>query len=666
MERDLPSSRPRPGRYGDYPPVIDLSSQLSHTQARKTYSTSLHNIPSVLNQLGTFSDASKVTPRKNCSFMRRLSIDVRTQIYSYLLVNPILSTPEAISKDTDFGANQKYELHTTILGTSKEVYEETSAVLYGLNKFYMVATKSTRMFRFTLADFIGGSALTRYWRENGDIFNIAPESRLNLCKVRQWRVEISCYGSPVQGMIEIPLVSIENTLEYGVTQHLPSHPRTSIPPPSGRRRRENMSMEMVSVLRPSLEYSIVPFCHLISLCEEPPQALEIIIRPQAPGEVPLISEYLGLVPTEAEKLRLIKPLEMLRGVGSLEFTHGESSNRANIAMELSSEERVMESRFKQLVTAKEEDCPVEYPSNIYTKLLSYAQAFERYKPFKQRMAANWLDQNSYRSPPNPYKTKYPNPMPFSNPFGPHDDSYKSYPVNRYVSQAASAVRRYDIEDLKEARKNAIELLEPQYTCIVSEFKKFREFIDAESKRYGIWDGIVRLQHEIDRYRRAMAYAKDTADIDMLIRDQNQRLDKRIGSIDFAEALVVLEEYAEAFEQDIPHETRKQLARIRFEYQGDYEMMEREVAIRKLQEMVVNIPESMNDAAVKFKELYMIAANDMQKQYLEIREARKQLFEDDVIGDVWECPIDLQMEMEDKEINWTVPRDDPSVRTIGNS
>ncbi|ESZ94286.1 hypothetical protein SBOR_5354 [Sclerotinia borealis F-4128] len=659
----VPSSQPRPGRYGPPPTAIDPSSQTPQIQVARNYSPA------------TFPSTSKVyaTPHDECLFIQRLSTDVRTQIYSYLLLNPILSTLAAVSPNTDFGVQQKYELHPAILGTCKELYEEASGVLYGLNTFYMVAMKSSRMFRFTLADFMGGSALTRYWRENPDVFKLAPESALYLCKVRQWRVEISCYGLPAQADIELPVISIRNPIEYGVTRHLPIDPRSGIPAPSGRRRyrnhyllrlasqeaRDHIRDDMVSYLRPSLEYSIVPFCHLMSLCAEPPHALEIIIRPKAAGEVPLRSEYLGVVPTEIEQLRLIRPLEMLRGVQDLKFTHSESADQDDVPTEVSNQQLAWESALNLLATTKKEAWQVECPSKLYTNLLSYAQTFERYEPFKQRMAANWLYQNSYMSTPNPYKAKSPNPIQFSNPFGPHNDNYKSHPVNQHLSSAAAAVRRHDVKALKEARKNLLEYLEPQYKRIIRKSKKFREFVDLQCKRYGIWDSVAKLEHEMDRYAEAMESITNPMDRQTLIGDQNMRLGRRIRSIDFAEALVVLEEYAESFVRDIPHETRKQIARIRFEYQGHYDIMEREVAIRKLQKMVVDISGDLDYAILRFKEIYKIAANDMQKQYLEIRKARNGLFRDDVMGEVWECPIDLRMEtgMEDQEIDWTAPRDD---------
>ncbi|TGO70545.1 hypothetical protein BELL_0708g00010 [Botrytis elliptica] len=665
------------------PSVIDLLTQLSTPQPPKYNSTATSNTSSILNQLSSLSSVNKIIPNNSCPFISRLSTDVRTQIYSYLLLNPILSKAECISPETDFGMNQKYELEPSILRTCKEVYGEASTVLYGLNTFYLVAMKSTRMFRFTLADFISGSALTRYWRENADIFKVAPESTLYLCKVRQWRVEVSWYGSPGQSAISLPVVSMKTHEEYKFTRSLPIDPRTGLPPVSGRRRTRNQyllrlgtqeatssTMEnTLSFLRPLLEYSLVPFCHLVALCEVPPHTLEIIIRAKKEGEAPIRSEYLGVVPTEAEKLRLVRPLEILRGVGSLVFTYGEKSSgndvpsgenstedttpanedanpntsQNNTPPEISTYQLIQHSAIIHLATSKAQTLAVESPANIYNNLLSYAQAFERYELFKQHMATNWLFQNAHRETSNPYKTKTPNPIQVSNPFGPQD-TYRSHPVNRHLSIAAAAVRRHDIVALRNNRKAVIEYLEPQYTRIFAHVKKFREYTEKQNKKFGIWKGVSILEEKMLERARG-----DSA----LNRSSKSHPEKRTKSIDFSEALVVLEEYAESFTRDIPLETRRQIALIRYEYYGHYEVMEREVAIRKLQEMVVEMPQPFEEAAVEFRRLYVLAANDMQRQFLEIRRARRRLIEDDSVRGKREFPVDFSMGLEDGEIDWCV-------------
>ncbi|KAF5877212.1 uncharacterized protein Bfra_001577 [Botrytis fragariae] len=617
MTPDLSLVQAQPA-HANTSPVTDLLNRLSAPQPPRKNTTATSNIPSILNRLSNLSSVNKTIPNNSCPFISRLSTDVRTQIYSYLLLNPILSKAGCISAETDFGVQQKYELEPSILRTCKEVYGEASTVLYGLNTFYLVAMKSTRMFRLTLADFISGSAPTRYWRENADIFKVAPESTLYL-------------------------FSMKTHEEYKFTRTLPIDPRTSLPPVSGQRRTRNQyllrlgmqearssTMEnTLSFLRPLLEYSLVPFCHLVTLCEVPPHTLEMIVRAKKEGDAPIRSEYLGIVPTEAEKLRLVRPLEMLRGVGSLVFPYGEKSNGNDIPSdenpnedttpadedanpnttlnntppENSTYQLIQHSGIIGLVTSTAQNLAVESPSNTYNSLLSYAQAFERYEPFKQHMATNWLYQNSYQSTPNPYKAKTPNPIQFSNPFGPQNNNYKSHPINRHLSNTAAAVRRRDTVALRNNRKAVIEYLEPQYTRILEQVQKLREYTEKQNKNFGIWKGVSILEKQILDSQRGEGSSA-------LNWPSDFPPENRTKSIDFSEALGVLAEYAASFTRDVPLETRRQIALIRCEYHGHYEIMEREVAVRKLQDMVVEMPQPFEDAAVKFKKLYMLAANDM--------------------------------------------------------
>ncbi|KAF7862575.1 hypothetical protein EAF04_007448 [Stromatinia cepivora] len=209
QQQDPPTHQPQQ-TYTKHPSPINLPIQIPAPQPPKNNSPTTHNILSIPHQQALFPSSSTTTPHTNCPFIRHLSADIRVQIYSHLLLNPLLSSPKAISTETDFGRSKKYNLHPSILRVCKEIHEEASSVLYSLNIFYMVGMKSTRMDRFTLADFIGGSPLTRYWRDNAEIFSIAPEARLYLCKVRRWRVEVSWYGSPEQSTVELPIVSIRN------------------------------------------------------------------------------------------------------------------------------------------------------------------------------------------------------------------------------------------------------------------------------------------------------------------------------------------------------------------------------------------------------------------------------------------------------------------------
>lgn len=56
-------------------------------------------------------------------FMSKLPLEVRTKIYSELLVNPELGEISSLGKNTDYGKSIKFELSPAILRTCKAIYE---------------------------------------------------------------------------------------------------------------------------------------------------------------------------------------------------------------------------------------------------------------------------------------------------------------------------------------------------------------------------------------------------------------------------------------------------------------------------------------------------------------------------------------------------------------
>lgn len=74
------------------------------------------------------------------AFFEKLPLEVRRQIYKYLLVNPMLgdSAIERCTKPEQVrGEHILYGLSTSILYTSWQVYREASSVLYECNTFYI-------------------------------------------------------------------------------------------------------------------------------------------------------------------------------------------------------------------------------------------------------------------------------------------------------------------------------------------------------------------------------------------------------------------------------------------------------------------------------------------------------------------------------------------------
>ncbi len=76
-----------------------------------------------------------------CSFLRKFPLEIRQQIYTYILINPMLEQTElefdsSTNSDRQFYNMIKYGLMPSILCTNRQIYEEVSDILYGSNAFY--------------------------------------------------------------------------------------------------------------------------------------------------------------------------------------------------------------------------------------------------------------------------------------------------------------------------------------------------------------------------------------------------------------------------------------------------------------------------------------------------------------------------------------------------
>ena len=68
-----------------------------------------------------------------CYLLETIPVEVRIEIYKYLLINPILGKPDSIHGgfSSRYGSTIKYELTPGVLGTCHQIYLEASPILYG-------------------------------------------------------------------------------------------------------------------------------------------------------------------------------------------------------------------------------------------------------------------------------------------------------------------------------------------------------------------------------------------------------------------------------------------------------------------------------------------------------------------------------------------------------
>ena len=74
----------------------------------------------------------------SCYFLdRKTPIEIRIQIYRYMLFNPSLAEFSSVKKEDQFGATASYGLTPKVIATCKQIYQEASEVLYKDNTFFM-------------------------------------------------------------------------------------------------------------------------------------------------------------------------------------------------------------------------------------------------------------------------------------------------------------------------------------------------------------------------------------------------------------------------------------------------------------------------------------------------------------------------------------------------
>jgi hypothetical protein len=123
--------------------------------------------------------------------------------------------------------------------------------------------------------------------------------------------------------------------------------------------------------------------------------------------------------------------------------------------------------------------------------------------------------------------------------------------------------------------------------------------------------------------------------------------------------VALEDYAGAFARDIPESIRRQIRGQKRTFDLAYSFL----PSRRLIDYLGSLLEDGRDPE-EFYTNFKLAADVLDKQFLQIRATRKALFEHDT-GD-WGCGIDLQLNLVDEMVDWSVNEPDmtPQSKPVG--
>jgi hypothetical protein len=384
-----------------------------------------------LSQLESLKPAEEKEKRH---FLRTIPLEVRNQIYGYLLTSDILASSKSIFRPHVTTATLdplSYGLYPNILYTGGQVYEEASAVLYGGKNTFIIDCHIERvaaspLFRSSSA--IGTENYTRLHYQHLPLLAAIK-------KVKSWKLIIGT----AEEMSELPSST-----------------------------------------------SFVYFCRAI--CDARLASLLIEIIPKG-----LRFSYNSLEDSSLEGYyhpvqKVLEPLKMLRNIAKLEFDvvkgDGLPLYEGAATPNASSIDHIylwplLQAKIKSLA---EGDSKVVHLWKMYDNLLAYAQAFERSPLFQDAMKSEYGEarrrlnpsHNPVRDPAREYPWKKKGLFKYGQVF---------HTVEDMLEHASFASETGNKKSFKAARQAVLEYLEPQYLRMLAASAAVAEFIKAE-KRHG--------------------------------------------------------------------------------------------------------------------------------------------------------------------------------------
>ncbi|PQE23077.1 hypothetical protein CJF32_00004473 [Rutstroemia sp. NJR-2017a WRK4] len=355
----------------------------------------------------------------------KLPLEIRREIYKYLLVNPVLGTDEALEEEWSdseaaFGGNfvprTRYRLTPAIIRTCRQVHSEASEILYSQVFIAHCFMDNTRP--FTRDPNHCDTPISRYHCEEHLLtlpHDPVPSIRLlAMKKVRRWKVKV----------IDL--------------------------------RCGN-----------ELENSLMDFCKAV--CQAEPKEIDVRI---------LRSEVVFLEGRPLSTSQVLCPLTMLRNVGLFKMRNCWDPNAVPYAPDgeysnvgiCQGPGRMLTKMFKTLA---ESSRPVERLLEMNQLLRNLAQAFERYVPFKITMAVGHLEV---------YYTEVADALEIQG-YDEFGHSYRnpyiqgSNDLEGSVGRAFECANRLETVGFKRQRERVVEQLQPIYRRIIVAAEHLDKFLE---------------------------------------------------------------------------------------------------------------------------------------------------------------------------------------------
>lgn len=491
---------------------------------------------------------------------------------------------ELRSRDGNQQQYLEYGLTPSILSTCRQMNDEGSDILYGCNTFYIYCFGSNRYPH----EYLCYDRICPLLRYRQDVVNcvyytehFAPlANEVAVSKVRNWKILVSTW------------------------------------------------------VYESSTYRIYPSRAMVELCRlmraSSPLSVKVLVIPQgieaAPGE-----NYHDIH-------QVLRPFELLR-IRDGRFTIRDANfdevqegffGAISVVPVFTSQLSGPNSQ-NSLIRLIGGNTAVEDCSEMYSCLLSYAQCFKRYGPFRVDMGLGW---GAYLKEDHlaPCDQRYLR-LGLTNPFKDADrDCDNSHPIEEILSWAKEDTDSEDLAGFKEKRANVLEYLEPQYARIMIASGNCVQFIKEQKQGGGLFDVEGRMCLCCGECRVPCWLNKDL----------------------MAEGIVLLEQYATSFLRDAPLKVQREIKKQQRAFDSHYFDIDREELLVKMNH-ALDIGDDEHYVS-SFKRVF----NNMELQRLEIREARKNLLNFDITNDR-RCDIDIELVRCDDLVDFEVNEPDYEVR-----
>ncbi|TGO31913.1 hypothetical protein BHYA_0382g00060 [Botrytis hyacinthi] len=350
---------------------------------------------------------------------------------------------------------------------------------------------------------------------------------------------------------------------------------------------------LIAPMRISARNNVINLCR--SICHNGIMSMKFVIAPWDSLEYPNLSragsgENAADNETTAKIIQhVLSPLEILRWASGALWRNTAPRGRLLLPKTM---------YLTHLIELLQGDSEVEHFHEVFYAFLNYAQAFERIYEFQDHITVDNLYQSPYLAR-NPFRGTHP------------VESALLKALHMQINEEAGV---QNISELKILRSNAIQFLERQYQRIQQAANDLVRFVKEQKVSSGL-----------------LAPAEPS----------QFKLSSGVQS----ERLVWLENYAESFDRDLTTGTKVAICRLNGQYEKRFELLPREIAIKKC-------TNAYRGGDVEgFVANFKCAVNDMDTQYLAIRNARKRLFEWDLKGSGHTAEIDVEPIRCDEKIAW---------------